>query len=67
MEKRVNMLQPPDYAGANNYGQFWAFPIIMENTLKSDPANVEPLRGNANYGKTGDRCYMSKLDLFFLP
>ena len=32
--------------------KFWVLPRIMENMLKSHPANVEPLRGKANYGKT---------------
>ena len=51
MEKRVNWRQPPDYAGKNNYGKFWALQRIMGKLLKSHPANLEPLRGNANYGR----------------
>ena len=47
MEKnRVNLLQPPDYTGKNNYGKFWAPPTIMgKKRFRSHPGNFEPLRG----------------------
>ena len=42
----VNLLQPPDYAGKNKYGQFWAFPKnTKKKRLRSHPGNFEPLRG----------------------
>ena len=58
MEKRVNLLQPLEYAGKK---QLWKILGPAKNygkqRLKSHPANVEPVRGNANY--------LSKLDLLF--
>ena len=34
-KKRVNWLQPPDYAGKNDYGKFRVLPKIMEPLLNS--------------------------------
>ena len=47
----TGQLAPTPWSRRNNdYGKFWALPRIVEKWLKIHPANLEPLRGNANYG-----------------
>ena len=73
MEKQNNNYEKNGSIGSNP--MITQGKIIMENSgrfqelwkkrLKSHPANLEPLRGNADYGKNGDGYYPSKLDFFF--
>jgi hypothetical protein len=55
-KKRVNLLQPPDYTGKNNYGKFWAPPTIMGKKGSDHIREIlNPYGENPNYGKNGDR------------
>ena len=41
----VNLLQPPDYAGKNKYGQFWAFPKNTKKKVKITSGKFRALTG----------------------